>query len=567
MPENNNPNRRALDSLTLRNFKSVRDQTIPLSPLTILVGANSAGKSSVIQSILFLAQNSETPTKHSLSAGTLQLNGDLVGLGTYSDALYDGAAAGETIHIGGQLQIIRSHDRGLKYSKVGFQKKELRVADPIVGSNCKFQWELGLTESKTEKKSGLVESMNSSGKLYLQPNHKDSILGPDFNSGELSVQEILVKNQPKAAKIIEWLFPQDKYNLHRSGSLISQGFLESASKNDSTWFVRLPKKLDLVGIQYIMGLPVNGLTRSNRLEVLMKSQSSYFKGLYRRRHVRQFIEEIMNRLRVQSEFKVGLQEWLGAPSGRQIHEEIDTREAYINKVLSLARDKDGIYELISEPSSIRNMLIPIEELQLTIETTRGLSGATQKWNLTDAENFFRNFLTEKDLDRNIVHPSLLRSIIESLSNFWDSIDSAIHEIPSETIEESQHEYFVPPAFLYGSDTDYKTNFDNPDAREFPIGDAVVELRDFFKSVRYLGPLRAEPQDIYPRYMGIKSPQMPLGKDGGYLAETLCNSGSDYAYFPTPKGLAFTTLKKALRFTLEFVKKEWMQQLRATMVTG
>ncbi len=49
---------RLLTSLTLQNFKSVqKEQTIPLRPLTLLYGQNSAGKSSLIQALLLLRQS------------------------------------------------------------------------------------------------------------------------------------------------------------------------------------------------------------------------------------------------------------------------------------------------------------------------------------------------------------------------------------------------------------------------------------------------------------------------------------------------------------------------------
>ncbi len=52
------PPGRLLTSLTLQNFKSVeREQTIPLRPLTLLYGQNSAGKSSLIQALLLLRQS------------------------------------------------------------------------------------------------------------------------------------------------------------------------------------------------------------------------------------------------------------------------------------------------------------------------------------------------------------------------------------------------------------------------------------------------------------------------------------------------------------------------------
>ncbi len=85
----------------LRNFKSVRSADIELSPLTLLVGANSAGKSSLLQSILAVSQ-----AVH--AAGDLfPLNGGTVRLGTVEQNRYAGPgdAPPETICLGARFRI------------------------------------------------------------------------------------------------------------------------------------------------------------------------------------------------------------------------------------------------------------------------------------------------------------------------------------------------------------------------------------------------------------------------------------------------------------------------------
>ena len=41
-----------IDKLKLTNFKCFKEETIHFKPMTILTGANAAGKSSVIQALL-----------------------------------------------------------------------------------------------------------------------------------------------------------------------------------------------------------------------------------------------------------------------------------------------------------------------------------------------------------------------------------------------------------------------------------------------------------------------------------------------------------------------------------
>jgi predicted ATPase len=64
------------------NFKPIERADVELAPLVVVAGANSSGKSSLFQSLLFLAQSAidEEPV----------LNGQLVGLGTAKDAVRDG---------------------------------------------------------------------------------------------------------------------------------------------------------------------------------------------------------------------------------------------------------------------------------------------------------------------------------------------------------------------------------------------------------------------------------------------------------------------------------------------
>lgn len=77
---------RQIASLTLENFKAFgRRTTIPFAPITILVGENSAGKSSVIQSLLLLKQ---TLAHAEMGRELLLPKGALVDLGSIRDLLF-----------------------------------------------------------------------------------------------------------------------------------------------------------------------------------------------------------------------------------------------------------------------------------------------------------------------------------------------------------------------------------------------------------------------------------------------------------------------------------------------
>ena len=78
-------------SWTLTNFKSVKHASVELAPLTIVVGKNSSGKSSLIQSILLMAQNARAGMNREGASRKLDLNGALVNLGTFNEIVNDSA--------------------------------------------------------------------------------------------------------------------------------------------------------------------------------------------------------------------------------------------------------------------------------------------------------------------------------------------------------------------------------------------------------------------------------------------------------------------------------------------
>jgi predicted ATPase len=72
-----------LGQIRIHNFKSVGEATVDLSPLTVVVGRNSSGKSTLLQTVLALVQAIRS---HSNSE-RFPLNGDLVRLGTFDELL------------------------------------------------------------------------------------------------------------------------------------------------------------------------------------------------------------------------------------------------------------------------------------------------------------------------------------------------------------------------------------------------------------------------------------------------------------------------------------------------
>src|SRR5437868_11702989 len=67
-----NPTRAGINRIIVGGYKSIRkEQSIEVRPLTILAGANSSGKSSIMQPLLLLKQTLEAP----FDPGPLLLDG------------------------------------------------------------------------------------------------------------------------------------------------------------------------------------------------------------------------------------------------------------------------------------------------------------------------------------------------------------------------------------------------------------------------------------------------------------------------------------------------------------
>ncbi len=94
-----------IQNLQLRNFKCFADQNIRFAPLTLLVGANASGKSSVIQSLLLLHQSD---TAEMLESGYLLLRGDLTNVGTQAEVIRRGRGERED----NRIEIVVTDEHG-----------------------------------------------------------------------------------------------------------------------------------------------------------------------------------------------------------------------------------------------------------------------------------------------------------------------------------------------------------------------------------------------------------------------------------------------------------------------
>jgi predicted ATPase len=81
MPRNFDAKKPTLAQVRLKNFKSVARSTVDLGPLTVVVGKNSSGKSTLLQAVMVLSQAIRSRSR----TGQFPFNGDFVRLGTFNE--------------------------------------------------------------------------------------------------------------------------------------------------------------------------------------------------------------------------------------------------------------------------------------------------------------------------------------------------------------------------------------------------------------------------------------------------------------------------------------------------
>ena len=78
-----------IDKIIAKNFKSFKDLSLGLRPLTVLCGTNGSGKSYVMQLLLLLKENARV----GIGDVKAKLNTDWINLGKQKDVLYRWADA------------------------------------------------------------------------------------------------------------------------------------------------------------------------------------------------------------------------------------------------------------------------------------------------------------------------------------------------------------------------------------------------------------------------------------------------------------------------------------------
>lgn len=511
-----------LTCVRLTNFKSIINQEIHLSPLSVIVGKNSSGKSSLIQSILFLAQNASTPLSHGDSEkGIMDLNGELVNLGVFNEVRNDRAKQNDVFKIGGDFQF--------NYH----QPMELQLeTDSIPGKRVELKWETSFRPASNNPDGSLVESISSSGTLSFE-----NIVFQEFETSESDIEavEALIPNEfEEDVRSLPDL--NQGLNLFRSATIKSQGRIVTGSERPGPYsgsdYSPLDPLTKLFGIKHVLGLPVNGLKYTNRFDFFMSRQSQYFTSSKLRREASMYLNFLTRRNRNSSQAQL--------VSGRTPRLDINSMDEAVGYYITEAKfffNSKSRWLGRTDYNRTKSSYIALHELPL--ELTAQLKS---DWGLVDDP---RNILNQFSRDEMnvisfplnqlenvlpfiIVEKELLaQQISDRAEFFWEKVAQMIHSQYERSLRDINNDVLVPASL---NDDSMRTN-SGLDSTEFEFGDAVNELEEFLHNIVYLGPLRLEPSDIYQRTRGSRNDQLPLGMQGELLARVL--SENPIGNYPVP----------------------------------
>jgi energy-coupling factor transporter ATP-binding protein EcfA2 len=226
-----------LRSWTLCNFKSVRNATVDFAALTVLVGPNSAGKSSLLQSILLFAQNAQRNGRvlDMAARGQMFFNGDLVELGSIDETLNKTAHENkQNLSFGGDFYL------GKEAFRPRFGGSRRTQGERIV-------WKVDFAVDKKNPLSGLALVKQSEVYLCSANERVGEVIATSADGSQIQVSS----------------FPDDPRFSYEHEALVKD------SSDGNPYEYNAEEKYSAVS--FASGLPYEGLVQKPKLEILLGS--------------------------------------------------------------------------------------------------------------------------------------------------------------------------------------------------------------------------------------------------------------------------------------------------------
>jgi predicted ATPase len=447
----------------MENFKSIKSAEVTFKPLTVLVGPNSAGKSSLLQSILLFAQNAQRNGRviDTQARGQIILNGDLVSLGSIKESLNSNSNPDvDCLQFGGTFSL------GNEF----FRSVVLRQNRPQAN---RLVWDVKLSAIDNDDYSGLANVLESKATVIQEGDLIEEIKA-DRTNGAHIVAGNLIQN------------PRFSYD-HKA--------LVSSSDGKE---IKNKKTLDTYSaVSFASGLPLEGLVQKPRIEILLQLVLNEWEDVFRGYGT---VDAVLR----QRENSRGNREELFA-----IYPSIDEAlnqavNAFDTLLLRPSQQEEGEGSLSSVRNSSKRLLAR-QLVDMSAVPWKTISDQMADKGLSESQ-LFQYFDAQADLDEEIEE-----SIDSEIKSFRERFKNLVQERFSNVPEAQAMEF--------------DERIQGVQRGRLP-GSSVFEAVDNWNSyltdkIRYLEPLREVPKAFYTYATGGGiNPQIPLGSRGEHLAQAL-----------------------------------------------
>lgn len=251
-----------IKSWTLEYFKSVYEKTtLQLAPLTIFAGANSSGKSTIIQSLLLATQTLQNP----VHARPVILNGHIIRMGTYDDVVSNNHES-QDIFIGFELKPINGIISRLFYSDPD---------DGLAEVHCSFSF------------SARCENDEEKDVLQLQPRLEHSYvkIKTSINKNEIEEEISIKRSKNKASEKMKMLKLLDhKIGISEKNSMNYEIIKPSKTRN-IRGYRSVPASGKPVGASFVHFLPQKVSMVYDTVDELLKLIEHIIHSDYRYRYI------------------------------------------------------------------------------------------------------------------------------------------------------------------------------------------------------------------------------------------------------------------------------------------
>ena len=202
-----------IESINVRNFKSLKDASVPIGRITVLVGLNGSGKSSLLQAMMLL--------KQSLGQGALRWDGPLVSLGTFND-------------------IVNAHDSNSEFH-IGF-KGNARAEKGVVlrVTDYSFTYTIVVDQTGLRRHEGFVLRPDSEVLLHGRWERNQRDIVAEGNLGTPEGLQLAFQAQPSIGITLVGYpasIPQDKYSVAEEVRFAINELTEASTRAISNMFL------------------------------------------------------------------------------------------------------------------------------------------------------------------------------------------------------------------------------------------------------------------------------------------------------------------------------------------